>query len=212
MSPPAQSTTPAAPPLKGPAAPGRARAVARAGAAAVLAWTPLNVGAVAWVAEGKGVLSTFFWMAALLAYAWYARRPGAGRYLLVVAALGLGLMAKPMLVTLPFVLLLLDYWPLRRWRHEPAVAPAPAPPKAARRGKPPRRPGGTPAAVAPPALPPPASWQRLVLEKLPLFIPVLAVCVATVLAQRAGQAVMSLERFPLAARLGNALVAYVAYL
>jgi protein O-mannosyl-transferase len=180
--------------------------------AALFALHPLHVESVAWVADRKDVLSTLFWMLTLAAYVAYVRRPGVGRYLPVVAALGLGLMAKPMLVTLPFVLLLLDYWPLRRWRHEPAIVPAPAPPKAARRGKPSRRSRETPAAVAPPALPAPVPWQHLVLEKLPLFIPVLTVCVATVLAQRAGQAVMSLERFPLAARLGNALVAYVAYL
>jgi tetratricopeptide (TPR) repeat protein len=85
-----------------------------AAAAALFALHPLHVESVAWVAERKDVLSTLFWMLALLAYLWYARRPGVIAYLAVAAALALGLMAKPMLVTLPFVLLLLDYWPLRR--------------------------------------------------------------------------------------------------
>lgn len=93
--------------------PGRSAIVA-----ALFALHPLHVESVAWVAERKDVLSGLFWMLALWAYAWYVERPGIVRYLLVLAAFVLGLLAKPMLVTLPFVLLLLDYWPLRRlnWR------------------------------------------------------------------------------------------------
>ncbi|MEO8368836.1 MAG: tetratricopeptide repeat protein [Candidatus Solibacter sp.] len=75
---------------------------------------PLHVESVAWVAERKDVLSTFFWLLALLAYTAYARRPGLARYLLVALMLALGLMSKQMLVTLPLVLLLLDWWPLGR--------------------------------------------------------------------------------------------------
>ncbi|HEY6001004.1 MAG TPA: tetratricopeptide repeat protein [bacterium] len=84
--------------------------------AALFAWHPLHVESVAWAAERKDVLSTLFWMLALLAYVRYARRPSPRRYAGVVAALALGLASKPMLVTLPFVLLLLDYWPLARLR------------------------------------------------------------------------------------------------
>src|SRR5947209_7911029 len=87
--------------------------------AAFFAVHPLHVESVAWVAERKDVLSTLFWMLTLLAYAHYVARPCLSRYLLVVLALTLGLMAKPMLVTLPCVLLLLDYWPLRRLRLGP---------------------------------------------------------------------------------------------
>jgi protein O-mannosyl-transferase len=87
-----------------------------AAVAALFALHPLHVESVAWVAERKDVLSTVFWMLTLLAYAWYVERPDWKRYLLVAASLGLGLMAKPMLVTLPFVLLLLDWWPLGRLR------------------------------------------------------------------------------------------------
>jgi tetratricopeptide (TPR) repeat protein len=134
----------------------------------------LHVESVAWVAERKDVLSTLFWLLTLAAYLGYVRRGGGVRYVLVVGALGLGLLAKPMLVTLPCVLLLLDWWPLQRW--------------------------------------PAASLGRLVLEKIPLFALVLASCVVTVLAQSGGQAVAPLEAFPLAARLGNALLAYVGYL
>jgi protein O-mannosyl-transferase len=77
---------------------------------------PLNVESVAWVAERKNVLSAFFWMLCLIAYGHYTRRPGRMRYLSVVFLFCLGLMCKPMLVTLPFVLFLLDYWPLSRFR------------------------------------------------------------------------------------------------
>jgi Tfp pilus assembly protein PilF len=84
-------------------------------AAALFAIHPLHVESVAWVAERKDVLSTLFWMLTLWAYLRYVERPGVGRYACVALALALGLMAKPMLVTLPFVLLLLDFWPLRRF-------------------------------------------------------------------------------------------------
>jgi Tfp pilus assembly protein PilF len=81
---------------------------------AVFAVHPLHVESVAWIAERKDVLSAFFFMLTLLAYSHYARAPSIGRYLTVTLAVALGLMSKPMLVTLPFVLLLLDYWPLGR--------------------------------------------------------------------------------------------------
>jgi tetratricopeptide (TPR) repeat protein len=82
--------------------------------AAIFAIHPLHVESVAWIAERKDVLSGLFFMLTLGAYAWYAQAPSPPRYLLVVLLVGFGLMAKPMLVTLPFVLLLLDYWPLAR--------------------------------------------------------------------------------------------------
>lgn len=82
--------------------------------AALFAVHPLHVESVAWVAERKDVLSTLFWMLTMLAYVRYTERPGIGKYALVAGLFALGLMAKPMLVTLPFVLLLMDYWPLRR--------------------------------------------------------------------------------------------------
>jgi tetratricopeptide (TPR) repeat protein len=82
--------------------------------AALFALHPMHVESVAWIAERKDVLSTFFWLLAMLAYVRYVSRPNAARHLLVLLIFALGLMAKPMLVTLPFVLLLLDYWPLDR--------------------------------------------------------------------------------------------------
>ena len=82
--------------------------------AGLFALHPLHVESVAWVAERKDVLSTLFWMLTLAAYARYVEQPGLRRYLLVAMTFALGLTAKSMLVTLPVVLLLLDYWPLRR--------------------------------------------------------------------------------------------------
>jgi protein O-mannosyl-transferase len=94
--------------------------------AAVFAVHPLNVQSVAWISERKNVLSTTFLLLTLLAYGWYALRPGLRRYLAVAAAFVLGLMAKPMLVTLPLALLLLDYWPLfRLGRPRPSDAHGP---------------------------------------------------------------------------------------
>src|SRR5215510_11288087 len=86
--------------------------------AAVFAIHPLRVESVAWIAERKDVLSGVFFMLTLLAYVYYVRVPRVGRYLLVVFALACGLMSKPMLVTLPFVLLLVDYWPLDRFKGQ----------------------------------------------------------------------------------------------
>jgi Tfp pilus assembly protein PilF len=86
-----------------------------AAVAALFAVHPLNVESVAWIAERKSVLSILFMLLALLAYVWYARRPGVGRYLAVCGLFALALMAKVMVLTLPFGLLLLDYWPLRRF-------------------------------------------------------------------------------------------------
>jgi hypothetical protein len=91
--------------------------------AGLFAIHPLRAESVVWVAERKDVLSAVFWMATIVAYALYVRRPERSRYLLVLACFALGLMSKSMLVTLPIVLLVLDYWPLRRHRGEAAVAP-----------------------------------------------------------------------------------------
>ncbi|HEY3488542.1 MAG TPA: glycosyltransferase family 39 protein [Candidatus Deferrimicrobiaceae bacterium] len=85
-----------------------------AAASVLFALHPLHVESVAWVSERKDVLSTFFLLATLGAYARYTERPGAGRYLLALGFLALGLLVKPMLVTLPFLLLLADAWPLGR--------------------------------------------------------------------------------------------------
>src|SRR5262249_17317089 len=88
--------------------------------AALLAVHPINVESVAWIAERKNLLSTLFWLLAIWAYVGYARKPASTRYSLVLVCFALALMSKPMAVTLPFTLLLLDYWPLARLRSSEA--------------------------------------------------------------------------------------------
>jgi tetratricopeptide (TPR) repeat protein len=159
--------------------------------AALFALHPVHVESVAWIAERKDVLSTLFFMLALLAYVRYVRRSGAVRYLLLLLAFALGLMAKPMLVTLPFVLLLLDYWPLGRFQFEGTGAEA-----AADRHISANR----------------ISPSRLVLEKVPLFLLAAASSVVAIHAQQAARAVAPMEVLPVAARVANALTAYIGYL
>ena len=165
--------------------------------AALFGWHPLHVESVAWVAERKDVLSAFFWMLTLLAYAKYVevsharkpevrsqisdlqpptsvfRLPSSGFYWLSLLFFVLGLMSKAMLVTMPFVLLLLDYWPLERFKG-----------------------GGV--------------W-RLVREKIPFFVLALAASVMTFVVQQQGGAVKTVEYLPLGARVGNALISYCRY-
>lgn len=161
--------------------------------AALFAVHPLHVESVAWVAERKDVLSTFFWLLTTYAYALYATRPRARTYVAVIVAFVLGLLAKPMLVSLPLVLLLLDYWPLRRasesgkWKVESRD-----------------RPFWT--------FRFPLSTFHLLLEKLPLFALSAASCVITVIAQRAGGAVVGLREVPPGSRIENAAISYVAYI
>jgi protein O-mannosyl-transferase len=156
----------------------------RSGAvAALFALHPSHVESVAWIAERKDVLSACFWMLTMFGYAYYAERPGGYRYLLVLLPYGLGLLSKPMLVTLPFVLLLLDYWPLRRI---PAFGV-----NDARRG--PR-------------------FGRLLLEKVPLLILAAGSSAGTYLSARKAGALASLDALSLPERLANTLVSYTLYL
>lgn len=164
--------------------------------AALFAWHPLHVESVAWISERKDVLSAFFWMLTLLAYWHYARKPSFVRYVVVLTALILGLMAKPMLVTMPFVLLLLDYWPLGRLKSEAGAAP-----ETRRRGQP------------VPAIALPADRvSSLILEKTPLFLASAATSVLAWYAQQSVGAIQGLEKFSLPVRLQNAAAAYAGYL
>jgi protein O-mannosyl-transferase len=161
--------------------------------AALFAVHPLNVESVAWVAERKSVLSMLFFLLAVAAYGWYVKKPSMGRYLAVAVLFAAGLMSKPMVITLPFVLLLLDYWPLGRMqfptdRQSQALRDGQAP-FSARTG----------------------SLVRLCVEKIPLFL--LAVCssIITMVVQRAGGAVVSTRRVSLPLRLENAILSYGLY-
>lgn len=102
---------------------GTDKLVLSAAVAALFALCPLNVEAVAWIAERKSLLSTIFLLLALFSYGWYVRRPSVKRYLLLAFLFALGLMAKAMIITLPFLLLLIDYWPLGRFDSSGADQP-----------------------------------------------------------------------------------------
>lgn len=158
--------------------------------AALFAWHPLHVESVAWVSERKDVLSALFWMLAIEAYAKYAAKGGVPRYLLVLALFALGLMAKPMVVTLPFVLLLLDWWPLRRF-----ATARPARPQDAK---------SSPVQAT--------SWKFLVIEKIPFFVLAAGSCILTLIAQTRAQAVVSMENVPLLVRLVNVTISYARYI
>ncbi len=163
--------------------------------AALFALHPLHVESVAWVAQRKDVLSAFFWMLTLGAYVRYARRPSWYRYLLVLLVFLLGLMAKPMLVTLPFVLLLLDYWPLGRFARPDAdtltLSDTDRPEEEVRVHR---------------------SPFFLLLEKVPLLILAFGAGLMAVYAEGEVGAMVSLGSLPLGTRLANALVSYGDYL
>ena len=151
--------------------------------AALFAVHPLNVQSVAWISERKNVLSTLFFILTVLAYLRYAERPRTAAYILALIVFALGLMAKPMLVTLPFLLLLLDYWPLKR------IFPGQNSPK--------------------PAI---QNIQLLLLEKIPFLMLAVADCIVTYLAQKNAGSLTSLEGMPVTWRLVNIPIAYITYL
>lgn len=150
--------------------------------AALFGWHPLHVESVAWVSERKDVLSTFFWLLTIWTYVSYLESPSIRRYLVVYACLALGLLSKPMVVTLPFVLMLLDFWPLGRisfaertreqWKSN--------------------------------------AW-RLVGEKIPMLALVAAFCAVTIWAQNAQNAIASIDMVAPEVRIINVLMSYNQY-
>ena len=168
--------------------------------AALFAVHPLNVESVAWISERKGLLSTFFGLISLCAYVRYAQFSRVKWYLIAMAAFVLSLMSKQMLVTLPFLLLLLDYWPLERLRGTKSVSDVMT------------SESDPNSKVFRETLCTPRSWSRLVWEKFPFFVVALVFCVVAIEAQRRGGAVRTLEDLPLTTRCSNAFVAYLLYI
>jgi len=163
--------------------------------AALFALHPINVESVAWVAERKNVLSTFFWMLTMLAYVHYSRRQGLWRYLLTLFMFLLGLMCKPILVTLPFVLLLLDYWPLGRLQFRQGKNDSNCiKGKFNKYGF-----KGSPALF-------------LVLEKAPFFILSAVSVYLSVLSAKQHGIIASTDLTPITLRIANALVSYLVYI
>lgn len=154
--------------------------------AALFGWHPLNVESVAWIAERKNVLSTLFLLLTIGSYGWYARSPVWKRQALTISVFVFALASKPMVVTLPFALLLLDYWPLQRVKGWIDVSPRfPVPQQ---------------------------SIARLLFEKVPMLLISAAGSAITMWAQKSNDAVRSIQVFPLSTRLGNALLSYLLYI
>jgi Tfp pilus assembly protein PilF len=156
--------------------------------AALFAFHPINVESVAWIAERKNVLSMFFFLLTLATYRWYAQKPKDGRYIAVAALFAMGLMAKPQVITMPFVLLLWDYWPLRRLSFGTAAPSIDA----------------TQASTIPVK-----PLSSLIWEKVPLLALCAISAIMTMRAQSAGGATSGFAR---ALRAENAIVSYARYL
>ena len=157
--------------------------------AALFALHPFNVESVAWVAQRKNLLSTLFWLLTMWAYIRYAEKPTVKKYGLVALFLALGLMSKPMLVTLPFVLLLLDYWPLGRWKTDDQTEVCLSEQSENQ-----------------------TSLSFLIWEKAPLLALVVGSSITTFIVQRIGGAVKSTDFFLVQERVINAFVSYLSYL
>jgi tetratricopeptide (TPR) repeat protein len=158
--------------------------------ATLFAVHPLNIESVVWIAERKNLLSTLFWILTILAYVRYAEKPKLGRYWPVLLFFALGLMTKPILVTLPFVLLLLDYWPLQRFSLSNRDRLEASRDHADRR----------------------KLMIRLLMEKAPLILISLLSAWVTFHAARTGGAVKAISVFPLVGRIENAFISYATYL
>jgi protein O-mannosyl-transferase len=157
--------------------------------AAVFAVHPLNVESVAWAAERKNVLSMLFFLLAIWAYRRYVRQPSVARYLGVTGLFGLALMSKPQVIVFPFILLLLDYWPLGRTRLAAPLASV-----------------GSAIVVRQ------RSFTSLLVEKIPLFGLAAISTIVTLQAQRAGHAVRTVIEYSLGSRVETAIISYVLYL
>jgi len=155
--------------------------------AALFALHPLHVESVAWVAERKDVLSTFFWLLTMWAYSRYAEKPKINKYVVALLLFVMGLMSKPMLVTLPFVLLLMDFWPLGRWQWGQEIKEEHI--KVQK-----------------------SSALYLVVEKAPFFAITVIASVAAYITQRKGGAVPAMDFALLKMQTANAIVAYVSYI
>ncbi len=163
--------------------------------AALFALHPLHVESVAWAAERKDVLSTFFWMLTMWTYIRYIERPRLNRYLLALLFFTLGLLSKPMLVTLPFVLLLLDYWPLGRFHFGRLSGD-----RKSHTSK--SSDTGDQKSIV----------LRLIREKAPFFVLCAISSILTIFATQKAGALVSLESYALGSRIANALVSYVRYI
>lgn len=150
--------------------------------AAFFALHPLHVESVAWIAERKDLLCGFFWLLAMVAYCRYAQKPSFDIYLASFVFFIFGALSKPMIVTFPFVLLLFDYWPLKRHQNYDEAFPHHTPQK---------------------------TWKELIVEKIPMFFVAAGVSYIALISQSKGGSVAEL---PVMVRVANALTSYLVYL
>ena len=163
--------------------------------AAAFALHPMHVESVAWIAERKDVLSMFFWILTIAAYLRYVRQPNKTWYLLTMLTFAMGLISKPTVVTLPFVLLLLDYWPLGRLTNPQTLQSSKHPSREISNSF--------------------FQWRvfyTLVLEKIPFFALSLISCIITFFVQRAGKMVAEVGDLPVMSRIANTFVSYIEYI
>ncbi|MDQ5984312.1 MAG: hypothetical protein CSYNP_00005 [Syntrophus sp. SKADARSKE-3] len=179
--------------------------------AAFFALHPLHVESVAWAAERKDVLSTFFWLLTIWAYIRYTEIPHWKRYGMVVACFSLGLMAKQMLVTLPFVLLLLDYWPLGRFASTPATFENQSSKSSLKKRHNGRAVTTVHAAVSDRHVIR-SRWQHLIVEKIPLLLLAAAASTIIFMVQLKSGVLFGLSPFPLNARIANTVISYMTYM
>jgi len=184
-------------------------------AAAFFALHPLRVESVAWAAERKDVLSLFFGMACLYAYAFYAEHSKLSGYILCLILFVLSLLSKPMLVTLPFVLLLLDYWPLNRFQNLPVKAEIPTAPiekTKKKKGKKHQVEAVPEKKISVPLKSNTQTVYSLLWEKVPFFLLTIVFSMIAVWAQKKDESIITLDQLPFTECLKNALVSYVSYL
>jgi len=182
--------------------------------AGVFALHPIQVESVAWASERKTVLSGLFWLLTMAAYIHYARRPRLSRYLLVLAVFGLCIMTKPVVATLPFALLLLDYWPLERIGGQKTPASSSGDGRDLAKGGEDRRQNKAtrcPSCIGGLAFQK-ASMGWLITEKIPLLVMSAFLCVMTIIMQTSGGIVPTLERLPLEYRVANMFFSYIKYI
>jgi Tfp pilus assembly protein PilF len=184
--------------------------------AGLFALHPLHVESVAWISERKDVLSTMFWLLTMWAYIRYIEKPQPGRYILILLSFILGLMSKPMLVTLPFVLLIIDFWPLKRLQTGQKFSTSglntgdikSVENRIYKKQKKLQKSKNDQKDLFKKNI----RASHLIIEKIPLFVLTIVSSIITFIAQRRGGAVISLEKYSFSLRTANALVAYVKYI
>jgi len=183
--------------------------------AALFALHPLRVESVAWAAERKDVLSMFFGLASIYAYALYAESSKPSKYFLCLILFALSLMAKPMLVTLPFVLLLLDYWPLSRWQKvsTPVNVPVSVVKKTGKKKNKQRKADSIKEKnISMPLTNRSPIIRSLLWEKAPFIFLTIVSSIVTIRAQNKSGSVISMEHISFLERIANAIISYVSYL